>query len=79
MLSESRRLIWCARIVLFGLPGLVAVAGAVAHRWHIYAALPWVALSWLIALPWLARAVRRQRDRAQHERADRGDKEGTNP
>ena len=71
MLAESRSLQWSARIVLFGLPVFLAAAGVIAHRWHVYAALPWVALSWLLALPWLVRMARRQRERAGQRKGRR--------
>ena len=74
MPAESRTPLWSARFVLFGLPVFLAAAGVVAHRWHIYAALPWVALSWLLALPWVVRVARRQSGRAGQRKGSRHEK-----
>ncbi len=73
VLLNSRPFIWSAGVVLFGLPALIAAAGAIQHRWHLYAALPWVLLGWVLALPWVVRTVKRRR----HQ--DRGENQGAKP
>lgn len=65
MWSQNRFLVWSARIVLFALPVVVVFAGAAAHWWHLYAALPWLALGLLLTLPWLIRAIRNRRSQPE--------------